>query len=193
MGLLPLGAYTHSMSEKASWLACDLIHEIISPAISLPVAPHMRPWPRMDPCVRCAVTVPDCRTGAGPINGKCAPGRVGHTPVTAHHPPKLCQHDAGRAVPRQHRAPPRPCHAVDQRPTHPSKLPCKCGCSQYSGTTSTDVRQLVGVVAATSADASCACRMWRASLEHGPPWTSPPCRIVARGSPQGKEKCCCDG
>ena len=83
--------------------------------------------------------------------------------------------------------------AVDPRPTPPSKLPCRCGCSHNSATVSTDAGQLVGIVAATSADAPCACRMWRASLEHVPPWTSPPCRIVARGSLQGKEKYCCDG
>ena len=81
MGLLPLGVYTHSMSEKARWLACDLIHEIVSPAISLSLATRMRIFSFFDAvsaCAPCTVVVADCRPGRWPINGNCAPSRVGH-------------------------------------------------------------------------------------------------------------------
>ena len=78
MGLLPLGVYTHSMSEKARWLACDLNHEIISPAISLPAATRMRIFDAMSACVPCTMVVVDCRPGPWPTDGKCAPSRVGH-------------------------------------------------------------------------------------------------------------------
>ena len=78
MGLLPLGVYTHSISGKADWLACDLNHEIISPAISLPAATRMRIFDAMSACVPCTMVVVDCRPGPWPTDGKCAPSRVGH-------------------------------------------------------------------------------------------------------------------